>query len=172
MRAWKIATCLLGVLAAAQSAPAADPGTLEYAVKANFLYKFGDYVTWPPGAQGGDGAPVNLCLVGPDPFGRVLDDAVKGERIGTHPVQVRRIPRAEENCHIVFTRSDPDVVKAVKGRPVLTISEGNAGAVITFVIRDNRVRFEIDQQAAATNGLDISSRLLALAALVKPKVSP
>lgn len=172
MRAWKIAAYALGVLAAAQSAPAADPGTLEYAVKANFLYKFGDYVTWPAGTLGGDSAPVNLCVVGPDPFGRVLDEAVMGERIAAHPVQVRRIPRADENCHVVFTRSDPDAVNAVKGRPVLTISEGNAGAVITFVIRDNRVRFEIDQQAAAVNGLDVSSRLLALAVRVKPKVSP
>lgn len=172
MRTWKIAACVFGVLAAAQYARAADRSTLEYAVKANFLYKFGDYVTWPEGALGDDSAPVNLCLVGPDPFGALLDDAVKGERIATHPVQVIRIPQADKNCHIVFTRSDPDAVNAVKGRPVLTISEGNAGAVITFVIRDNRVRFEIDQQAAAVNGLDISSRLLALAVLVKPKVSP
>lgn len=129
-------------------------------------------MTWPVGALGADDAPVNLCIVGEDPFGRVLDEAIAGERIGMHPVHVARVAQAAARCHIVFTRSDPDVVKAVAGRPVLTISEGNAGAVITFVIRDNRVRFEIDQQAAAANGLEISSRLLALAVLVKPKVSP
>ena len=130
MRAWALACCVVAALAGAHAVWAADQRSLEYAVKANFLYKFGDYVTWPVGALGADDAPVNLCIVGEDPFGRVLDEAIAGERIGMHPVHVARVAQAAARCHIVFTRSDPDVVEAVAGRPVLTISEGNAGAVI------------------------------------------
>jgi hypothetical protein len=37
------------------------------------------------------------------------------------------------------------------------------------VIHDNRVRFEIDDAAAARNGLTISSKLLGLALSVKPR---
>lgn len=168
----KITLALLVLLGG--PAQAADPGALEYAVKANFFYKFGDYVTWPADALGADGQPAILCVAGEDPFGDVLDKAVAGERIGAHPVLVRRFQQltAQTDCNIVFTRRDAAAVKAVVGRPVLTISEADVGAVITFVISQNRVLFEIDQQAAAVNGLEISSRLLGLAVRVRPKAAP
>jgi len=57
-------------------------------------------------------------------------------------------------------------LKAVDGRPVLTVSElghGDPGGVIQFVLRDGRVRFDIDPAAATANGVTISSKLLDLA---------
>jgi hypothetical protein len=185
-----IARALRAVLALAAAGALSDPvarpalgaevRVLEYAVKANFLYKFADYVSWPAQALGADNAPVNLCVAGDDPFGRVLDDAVAGERLGTHPLAVRRMDEVTPDapCHILFTRGSArqdiaDALKAVEGRPVLTITEasnhGPGGGVITFVLKDNRVRFEIDQQAAAANGLEVSSKLLELAITVRPR---
>lgn len=152
---------------------AADQGTIEYAVKANFLYKFSDYVAWPADALGADGAEVGLCVVGDDPFGAVLDTAVAGERIARHPIALKRLKAfsADAGCRVLYTKQ-PEALKAAAGLAVLTISEGPAAgsAVITFVIRNNRVRFEIDQQAAALNKLEISSKLLELAVSVKPRV--
>ena len=154
---------------------AADAGTLEYAVKANFLYKFGDYVSWPPDALGPEENALPLCVVGDDPFGKVLDDAVKGEHVGKHAIAVKRMTEVTPDavCRILFART-PAALKAVAGSAVLTISEAAGdevatGAVITFVIRNNRVRFAIDQQAAAANGLEISSKLLELAVAVTPR---
>jgi hypothetical protein len=40
--------------------------------------------------------------------------------------------------------------------------------MINFIVADNRVRFEIDEAAARRNGLQISSKLLSLAASVRP----
>jgi len=156
---------------------AADAGSLEYAVKANFLYKFGDYVTWPPEGLGEAGAPVNLCIAGDDPFGNALDELVAGEKIAGRPIAVVRleIARADSQCQIAFTRGSAqqsinDVLAAFAGRPVLTITEasnfGAGGGVIHFILRDNRVRFEINQKTATDTGLGISSRLLQLAVVV------
>jgi hypothetical protein len=57
---------------------------------------------------------------------------------------------------------------------VLTVTDSGAGGgagIIDFVVRDNRVRFDINDEAAAQNGLVISSKLLNLALNVKPRRS-
>ena len=41
--------------------------------------------------------------------------------------------------------------------------------IVHFVIHDDRVRFEIDDRAAAENGLMISSKVLSLALSVTPR---
>lgn len=172
-----------GVLVASHLGALAQTNTLEYAVKANFLYKFGEYVSWPPEALGPPGSPAVVCIVGDDPFGDALEKAVAGERIGPHPVVIKRLSTATADivCQILFTRgsarqSTADTLKAVSGHPVLTITEasnyGAGGGVINFILRDGRVRFEIDLQAAGANQLEISSKLLGLAVAVKAAGGP
>ena len=52
------------------------------------------------------------------------------------------------------------VVGAMRGKPILTVTDEASSAdikgIINFVIRDNRVRFEIDEAAAVADGLVIS----------------
>jgi hypothetical protein len=58
----------------------------------------------------------------------------------------------------------------VRGTPVLTVTDeaqGSAHGIIHFVIRGNRVRFAIDDAAAAKNGMTISSKLMRLALSVR-----
>jgi len=56
---------------------------------------------------------------------------------------------------------------------VLTVTDSmtdpRSKGIINFVIDNNRVRFEIDNRAAAENGLTISSKLLSLAISVRPR---
>lgn len=162
---------MLALLPAA--ALAADANSLEYAVKANYLYKFADYVAWPATAFASPNSPVALCLVGDDPFGAVLDSAVRDQHIAGRQVVVRRLKNIGRDsvCQILFVGgADPQraqILATVRGSAVLTVTdrqdrEGAAG-IIDFVIRDNRVRFTIDEEAAARNGLAISSKLLRLA---------
>ena len=161
--------CSLAVFAIAA---AAEP--LEYAVKAAYLTKFGIYVDWPdmPAAN----SPINLCIAGEDPFGKALDSAAAGQQPGGRPIMVRRLKAAtrESGCQIVYVAgSEPaaaQTVEALRGSSVLTVSDArDSGAVINFVIQDNRVRFEIDAAAAERNNLVLSSKLLALAVNVKGK---
>jgi hypothetical protein len=164
---------LLARPAAAQ--PAQTP--LELAIKATDLYKFAAFVEWPPNAFAGPTDPAVLCVAGDDPFGPLLDQAVRGQRIGAHPIVVMRLDHVERGaaCNILFVASShrqaaAEALDKVRGQPVLTVTDAagdsaNRG-MIDFVLKDARVRFRIDPRAAERGGLAISSKLLSLA--VKP----
>jgi hypothetical protein len=66
------------------------------------------------------------------------------------------------------------LLNTLRGQPVLTITDSRAGAargMIHFTVSGGRVRFFIDEAAAAEHGLSISSRLLALALGVRQRRS-
>jgi len=171
--AW--ALLVTAVLARAAAAQPATP--LETAVKATDLYKFAAFVDWPAAAFAGPGDPAVLCVAGDDPFGPVLDQAVRGQRIGARPITVIRLDRVERGagCHILFVapsrrQSLADALDKVRGQPVLTITDSSADpsarGMIDFVLQNSRVRFRINARIAEADGLEISSKLLSLA--VKP----
>ena len=103
MRRRALIGSLAGIAAAlAVSAPAhAAP---EYAVKAAYLYKFAAFVEWPGASFAAANSPLNLCVVGFDPFGAHLDRAVANQRIGEHPIVAKRLDRAhpDAGCHIAY----------------------------------------------------------------------
>ncbi|CAN7681881.1 YfiR family protein [Duganella sp. LjRoot269] len=162
---------LLLALAWRPLAIAADADTLEFAVKGAYLTKFGLYVEWPPGVFAAPASPLVLCVVGDDPFGAALDSAVGREQVDGHPLQLRRLKSLtrEAGCHVAYVGAAeaPRGAEALRG--VLTVGEARSGGVISFVIKDNRVRFTVDDEAAARNGLQISSKLLNMALSVKPR---
>jgi len=150
---------------------AAAEETLEYEVKAAFLLNFARFVEWPASAFADANAPLAICILGKDPFGRGLDDLVRGEEVGGHKLLVRRIgvapqPRA---CQIVFTQESGKAalqpLSELHG--VLTVGEGESfvrdGGIIGFVIESRRVRFDISQKAADASGIKLSSKLLSVA---------
>lgn len=156
----------------------AHAGVQEYALKAAFLYKFGLYVEWPSSAFSSSTSPINLCVAGQDPFGESLDKMVAGERINGRNVVIRRLKTVgrDSGCHILYiggsdAQRGAQIIEDVRGNSVLTVSDargsGSGAGIIDFVIADNRVRFDIDDEAAAQNGLVISSKLLSLALNVK-----
>jgi hypothetical protein len=149
---------------------------LEFAVKATYLYKFAPFVGWPAGAFPG-GVPFSICVLGHDPFGAVLDDAVRGQSVSGRRIVVRRLvaPSETSSCQLLYIGRSPrfgaaEVLRQLRGRPVLTVTdeaEGVSGGIVHFVLRDGRVRFALDADAARQNGLELSSRLLALAVSVR-----
>ena len=76
----------------------------EYQVKAVFLFRFAQFVEWPPEAFSDAQAPIVIGVLGEDPFGGFLDEAVAGERVNRRPLEVRRYRRMDEigGCHILF----------------------------------------------------------------------
>ncbi|HEX4739834.1 MAG TPA: YfiR family protein [Caulobacteraceae bacterium] len=151
--------------------------SLETTVKAVDLCKFAPFVDWPPGAIGPPHTPVVLCIVGNDPFGSVLDRAVARQQVGDHPILVRRMTVAPPNppCQIMFLGGSPtqpiaDALRLEQNAPVLTVTDGsNPAGVIDFVVDQGRVRFRIDEAAAAAHGLMIRAQLLNLATSVTPR---
>jgi hypothetical protein len=155
----------------------AETPPLELAVKATYLYKFPPFVEWPASAFATPLSNFNLCVVGDDPFGDLLDRAASGQRAGDHPIVVRRTPRPAPGCHIVYAAGSPaqpvhDIIEAVRGTSTLTVTDqaqNGAKGIVNLVVQENKVRFEIDDRAAMENGLAISSKLLSLAVRVRPR---
>jgi hypothetical protein len=61
----------------------------------------------------------------------------------------------------------------VNGAAVLTVTDAapddRSRGIIDFVVQNHRVRFTIDDRAAAENGITISSHLFSLALSVKAR---
>ena len=162
------------------AAPAmAQSDTLEYAIKAAYLFKFTPFVAWPPTAFATSSSPFYVCVLGDDPFGSILDQTVSGRLVDDHPVKMRRLQTADgaRECQILYfaTSRAPlaaETLDKVRGAPVLTVTEqslGVSGEVVQFVVKDRHVRFTIDATAAAANRLVISAKLLSLAASVRAR---
>lgn len=153
---------------------------LEYAIKATYLHKFVPFVEWPEHLDESAPGTFDLCIVGNDPFGGLIDRAVGGLAVGERPFAVRRFRTAirDAGCRIMYIassgpRAPADALDAVRGLPVLTVTDSARSArsrgIVNFVIRGGRVRFEIDNDAAAENGIAISSKLLNLAVSVRDR---
>jgi hypothetical protein len=161
----------LAAFALACGAPArAQPRSLESAVKAAFLTKFGAFVTWP--ARGG--GPLQLCVVGDDPFGAALEQAAQGQA-GAIAVHRLAMVDRESGCDVAYLAGSArqtagQALAAVHGAPVLTVTDAARGGphgMIHFVVFEDRVRFQVDAAQASQSGLAISSKLLTLALSVK-----
>lgn len=143
----------------------------EYQVKAVFLFNFGQFVEWPQQVFDTPQAPFVICVVGDDPFGKTLDDVVRGESVGSRSLVVRRFNETTElsACNILFvSRNDSahleEALAAVRGQSVLTVTdiEGaeKRGAIIVLYSDNNRIRMRINLAAAKASHLVISSKLL------------
>jgi hypothetical protein len=149
----------------------------EYQLKAVFLFNFSHFVEWPPAALPRDGAPFVIGVLGKDPFGRELDDVVRGEAVNQHPLAIERYASAAEigACQILFIpaaelRQVEGVVAALRGRSVLTVTDADGplprGVIIGLLRQDNRIRLRIDLEAAKASNLTISSKLSRAAEIV------
>jgi hypothetical protein len=154
--------------------PGAARGQALEIAKANDIHMLARFVAWPPDASAAAGAPFVICIQGPDPFQRRLDEAVAGQRIGGRPIQIVRLMKldAGSGCAIAYVsgsaaQSRAAALEAVRAAPVLTVTDDIAGpgprGIVHFVLSAGRVRFEVDTRLADTAGVTISSKLLALA---------
>ena len=160
------------LLVAAGTTVSAQDVPLEYRVKAAYLYNFVRFVEWPPAAADG---PVEICVVRPNPFGDVLVETLRGERLDGRPVVPRLVDAPEPGCQVVFVPAGSaaaPAIRAVQSTPTLTVGESpdfiRQGGIVNFVRDGANVRFEIDETAARRAGLRISSRLLRLARMPRP----
>jgi hypothetical protein len=157
------------------AAPAAEAP--EYKIKAVFLFYFTQFVEWPPEAFPDVKTSFVIGILGDDPFGSDLEDAVRGEKVNDHPILVRHFGRVEDVdvCHILFvSRSKSDelrhVLTGLKARSILTVSDidgfGRLGGMIRFLTDQNKVRLRINLSAVKAAGMQISSKLLRRAEIV------
>ena len=92
---WWLLMVIVAALMAAQALGAADTPT-ENQVQAVFLFNFSRFVEWPPQAFAAPSDPFVIGIVGSDPFGARLDEAVRNEQINGHALTVRRFRSISE----------------------------------------------------------------------------
>jgi len=159
-------------------ASANSPAYTEYEVKAAFLYKFTKFVEWPEEAFSGPDAPLTIGVLGEDPFGYALEEAVRGKTVSNRRIEVQRTRSATESqrCQMVFISASEEpklgaTLGALKGSSILTIGDvgrfAERGGMIGLLKDGNKIRFQINIDAAEDAGLKISSQLLNLAEVVR-----
>ncbi|MEO8098893.1 MAG: YfiR family protein [Acidobacteriota bacterium] len=154
------------------------PAAAEYQVKAGFLFNFTKFVEWPPDTFRGPEDAIKICILGQDPFGSGLRDAVKDKVVANRPFVVRAVSSLQQatDCQILFVSASEQkrygsVLEELKLHSVLTVSEAQnsttSGGIINFRLKDEQVRIDIDVGAAERAKLQISSKLLKLAEIRK-----
>lgn len=145
----------------------------EYLLKAATLYNVAKFTRWPADAFDSADAPLQLCVLGTDPFGDALA-TVDGKRVGNRNLRTRLITDTVHvaGCHLLFVSASEherlgDVLASTEGAAILTVADipdfSRAGGIITLNVVDDRTRFDVNQQAADRAGLTLSAKLLRLA---------
>ncbi len=149
----------------------------ENEVKAALIFKFPVYVQWPDSAINDKTGNFECCVLGKDQVSSLLGQ-FNGEKIMEQTIRIRQLSNTREldHCHMLFISSPEKknlqtIFKAIKGKPILTIGHmkkfAKNGGIINFIRQKDSVRFEINPKAAEQAGLEISSKLLKLAKIVK-----
>ena len=149
-------------------------GLQEYALKSVFLFNFCRFIEWPDSAFSSREEPIIIGVIGEDPFGPMLEETVRGEKLRGRSIRVEHYRRPSEigRCHVLFVpgadvgRFD-DVLRAVAGRSVVTVGETEAfldrGGMIALTADRNRVRLSINPARLRSENLVASSKLLQIA---------
>lgn len=181
----------LFVAPTAIKAEAESAQSLEYQVKAAFLYNFFQFVDWPEEKPADSNKPVTIGIIGKDPFGDAFGP-LKDKKVKGRSVVIKRFKSFEElkkstekdkpesgqeietltECYLLFICSSEqknlkEIIDTVKDHSVLTVGEMEgfleAGGIIRWFVEEKKIRFEINITAAEHAKLKMRSELLRLA---------
>ncbi|GMQ87402.1 MAG: hypothetical protein BMS9Abin08_0603 [Gammaproteobacteria bacterium] len=167
------------VVCATMSSGMVFADSIEYRVKAAYLYQFTKFTEWPDKEFSDGKAPIRICVLGRNPFDKSLDEfSSKTSQNRTLVVEYLASFQEISRCHVVFiSRSEEkylsQILQLTEHSPVLTVSdmEGFArrGGIIGLVIERGKVRLEINPEASNHAGVKLSSKLLEVATLVQAR---
>jgi hypothetical protein len=156
------------------SGRAQDSQPSEYEVKAAFIFNFAKFVEWPQGAFADTRSPFCIGVLGDGASSADLDRTVRGKTLNNRSVTVKRCRALDEarKCHVVFIEASEkrrlqEICSSLDTAAVLTVGETEgfiqSGGMISFFREGNKLRFEINNEAAKHAGLKVNSKLLSLA---------
>lgn len=149
----------------------------EYKLKSAYIYNIAKFVTWPAETFQGENAPIKIVFLGKDSMGEHLN-ILSDKMIQRHPIRVRSISNVTEcgDCHIIFISNEyksnmKAIMLALKESPILTISDMDEfiklGGLISLDTVKNRLIISINLSTASSRGLNINSKLLRVAKIIK-----
>ncbi len=142
--------------------------SINYKVHAIFIYKFTQYIEWP--AANGNYV---IGVVGNSPILEELQ-ALAGTR--KNLIIKKLTPTSDmSGCQLIFVSENhssslSSISGKVTGKPVLVISETGSGAKkgagINFVMKDDKMKFELNKGMVERQGLKVSGDLVTLSIIV------
>lgn len=139
----------------------------DRAVKAAFVARFPDFVTWPVETPG---STFRVCLSPSHDFKSAVSDATRGLKVRGRASEVKHLTTTDAltGCHLLYVAStDTHLLSQARRLPLLTVGEESAfcqrGGIINLVVVEGRVRFEVSLDHARAAGLTIDTQLLRLA---------
>ena len=145
-----------------------SPARLEAA----FIMNFVKFTEW----SAPDDMSLVVCVIGDERVGAAVIEALRTTPNGAR-MQVRQLADqpSTPDCHLAFIggsqmrRAGP-ILDSVRGRPVLTVSDGagfaQAGGMIELFVEGGRMRFAVNLDAVEQAHVRLSSQLLGLAKIV------
>ncbi len=173
-----LACALFGLLSQAAWPETRPEDAAALRVKAQFVYNFTNYVSWPDDAFASAQAPVEVCLFGEvafEPYLRSFEGVIIGER----PLALRssmQLDDVRQGCHLLFVDHAqrvrlPNFWDEIEYVYVLSVGErsefADNGGIISIYRASDRLRFDVNISNAINNGLFLDSDLLSLARTIK-----
>lgn len=142
----------------------------EYEVKMGFIFNFINFVTWPDKSFNSPDEDLSFCFASDHPAANVLFQ-LNGQPVRGRKLLIRKVESeiGSEKCHILFFGTDNKVfirqaIAAIRNQHILTIGEvagfGRMGGIINFFNQNNKLRFEVNIEAAKRENLKLSAQLL------------
>lgn len=163
-----IAILCVSMIAQAQSAQVTK-------AKALLTLNFIRYIGWTDEARQGDFV---IGVLKDKDMANQLRTQSAGKKFGFQDVVVKEYKNVEEleDCQVVycsssisFSRSSQAIMNKVgKGTLLISEQEGatNSGSMINFVIRDDKLKFELSKKNASYAGIQFSTKLEQMTAAI------
>lgn len=149
--------------------------SLEYKIKAAYLYNFTKFITWPPIQSD----TFNICLIGNDPFQDLLDN-LETKTAQDKPIKIFRYDNARQasQCQIIYfdTLNSHQSIVSTSALLVGNLSEklsvgsqpffAESGGMIGFVLEQEKVKLHINLKTLKQSGLSISAKLIEVSTVV------
>lgn len=153
----------------------------EHQIKAAYLYNFARYAQWPdnmPEYSVGTDRVFVIGVVGDRPLDNSLEEIASKKQVDGKQIVVRRIETAEQYspCHILYfpAGQQPELLgklmRVCRNTPTLTVGEdpdfSASGGIVRFFTESNKIKFEINPDAADRVGVKLSAKLMQVGRIV------
>ena len=180
-------TCVAGFAALACLAPIGsstpDASTLEYKVKAGYLYNFARFVEWPKTAFAGPESPFVIGVLDADEAFEVVQSILDTRPVDGRPIAVRAVNTSQiaRGIHILLVtraakKMPEEIIAAAGSAPLLLVGEtdqfAERGGTLGFTRDGETIRITLNLERALAAGLKVSSKLSSVARVVRSSRPP
>lgn len=147
-------------------------------VKAVFIERFTRFIEWPAEKSMDDTTRLfKITVLNDKNFYNTLNNIYSDQKIYNKKVQVKHISNYKdiENCHLLFIGDNQsgnlkNILKTAQEKNILTISDkkgfSEKGVHINFFVKNEQIRFEINQESLKEAHFTVSYLLLNVAKIV------